>query len=214
MRIEKINENKIKILIDPTEAKAWKISCQTISENTPEVQEMFSRVIRFAEQKIDFSLEGAKLFVETIRELDQETDGVGVLLTRVFNQEELDLAVRQCGYQGRLKRSTIRRRVQTGGTMMLYRFYEFDDLCEAVSRLGGRFTRTSTLYKEKNTFYLHLADENPQVLREAEPILSEFGKQVENGRYMLGYLNEYGQVMIRDRAQEVLMEYFCVGSLV
>ena len=49
MRVEKINENKIKVLIGSSEAKELNITEKMIAHNTPEVQRMFRRAIAIAE---------------------------------------------------------------------------------------------------------------------------------------------------------------------
>ena len=66
MKVERVNENKIKVLIDSDEARELNITPAKISENAPEVQKMFWRAIHMAEENGEFSLDGAKLFVETI----------------------------------------------------------------------------------------------------------------------------------------------------
>ena len=66
MRVEKINENKIKVLIGSSEAKELNITEKMIAYNTPEVQRMFRRAIAIAEESANFYIDGAKLFVETI----------------------------------------------------------------------------------------------------------------------------------------------------
>ena len=54
MKIEKINSNKIKVMIDDDEAKAWNVSIKSISQNTPQVQDMFWKAIRKAERDMEF----------------------------------------------------------------------------------------------------------------------------------------------------------------
>ena len=65
MRVEKINENKIKVLIGSSEAKELNITEKMIAYNTPEVQRMFRRAIAIAEESANFYIDGAKLFVDT-----------------------------------------------------------------------------------------------------------------------------------------------------
>ena len=62
MKIEKINSNKIKVMIDDDEAKAWNVNIKSISQNTPQVQDMFWKAIRKAEREMEFFVDGAKLF--------------------------------------------------------------------------------------------------------------------------------------------------------
>ena len=132
MRIEKISKDKIKIMIDGNEAKAWNISFKNISENTPEVQKMFWTALRLAEKNVDFSVQGAKLFVEAVKD-ESEEDGFGMLVTRVCSEEELKTAISNCGYQGRLKRTELKAQPSR---QAIYRFRDFDAVCYAAEQMA------------------------------------------------------------------------------
>ena len=134
MRIEKINDNKIKIMIDAAEAKAWNISFKNISENTPQVQKMFWAAMRLAEENVDFSVDGAKLFVEAV-EADGDEDGFGMLITKVCSEDELKNAVENCSYQGRVKQTQMKRKQSVRAQRYIYRFRDFETVCAAVEEL-------------------------------------------------------------------------------
>ncbi len=208
MKIEKINENKIKVLIDEKEAEKWNVSFENISQNTPEVQEMFWAAIRLAEECVDFSVEGAKLFVEAVR--DTEPDGFGMLITRVVSEKELQDAIAQCSYQGRLKKTQLKRKVSDTRKRVIYRFSEFESVCNAVGEIGDRYQGMSSLYKYQSAFYLYLLPDAPETLPDLEMVLTEFGEKVESCLYMQGRLHEYGEAMISCGAVEVMKEYFAV----
>lgn len=207
MKIERINENKIKVLIDGAEAKEWNLTPTKISHNTPEAQKMFRCAIDMAKESIDFSIEGAKLFVETIPFL---TDGIGMLITRVCNDKELNEAINNCSYKGKIRRSELKRAgVRTGKIRKyIYRFDSFDSVCAAAGELSGRFTGYSMLYKMDEMFYLYLLPSEAPSLCESDIILSEFSERMPNGQYVHGRLNEYGTLMIERDAINVLNEYF------
>ena len=135
MKIEKINDNKIKVLIDDREAREWNISFKNISENTPEVQEMFWTAIRLAEKNVDFSVEGAKLFVEAVP--GSEEDGFGMLITRVCSDAELNEAISNCSYKGKLKQTEMKFNRKKSGRKYTYRFQDFENVC--VSLASGLF---------------------------------------------------------------------------
>lgn len=208
MKIERINENKIKVLIDAAEAERWNVTLKSINENTPEMQEMFWTAIRMAEESVRFSVAGAKLFVEAVR--DAETNGFGMLITRVMSEADLDQAIEQCSYRGKIKKTRIRRQMAEQGRQLLYRFAEFDNVCAAVSEIGKQFCGASALYKYQSSFYLYLLPEEEVNLKELEWILGEFGEVVLQSRYMHGCLHEYGERMIPCDAVDVLSEYFAV----
>lgn len=208
MKVERVDENKIKVLIDNDEAREMNITPKMISENTPEVQKMFWQAIHMAEENGEFSIDGAKLFVETIPSYE---DGIGMLITRVCSEEELSRAIDNCSYKGKIRRS---RMSMTDGTprrrrKYIYRFRDFEAVCSAVERLRGRYAGRSTLYKMDGMFYLYLVPEDALSAYDADLILPEFSHKVPHGQYVHGKLNEYGEVMIEENSLEVLLEYFC-----
>lgn len=209
MRIEKINDNKIKVIVDSDEAKAWNISFKNISENTPEVQEMFWTAIRLAEKNVDFSIDGAKLFVEAIKDEDSE-GGFGMLITRVASQDELDAAIANCTYRGRLKRTQLRAEKTLDSGKVIYKFRDFESVCAVAEEVSSLYRGESVLYKCDGAFYLYLVPEQDCQFADVEAMLLEFGSRVQSCQYMHGRLNEYGEKMIAEGAVGVLEKYFCL----
>lgn len=205
MKVERVDENKIKVVIDSEEAKEMNITPKMISENTPEVQKMFWQAIHMAEEEEAFLVEGAKLFVETIPSCE---DGIGMFITRVCSESELDEAVENCGYKGKLKRNTISETERPRKRKFIFRFSDFDAVCDGAQMLARRYFGNSTLYKMEGKFYLYLVPEDALSAYEADIILSEFGDKMPHGQYTHGRLNEYGKIMIENNSLEVLTEYF------
>lgn len=209
MRIEKINDNKIKVMIDSEEAKAWNVSFKNISENTPQVQEMFWTAIRLAEKNVDFSVNGAKLFVEAVK-AEEEDGGFGMLITRVCSEDELKDAISNCSYRGRLKRTELKREQTAKSRKHIYRFRDFETVCAAVEEISELYAGESVLYKCDGVFYLYLIPAEGCLFYDAEALLLEFGSKVHSEQYTHGRLNEYGEKMIAKDAVEVMQEYFCL----
>lgn len=210
MKIEKISENKIKVLIDGKEAQEWNISFKSISENTPAVQEMFWTAIRMAEENTGFSVDGAKLFVEALQCCDGDDKGFGMLITRVCSDAELNTAISSCGYKGRIKQARLPYCSKTHEKKYIYCFNDFDTLCSAAGEVFDIYTGKGTLYKHGGKFYLCLTPKNAAIFADIEMTILEFGTKVKNGQYMLGRLNEYGNVMIKENAVDIIAKYFCL----
>ncbi len=210
MKIEKISENKIKIIVDTAEAKAWNVSFRNIAENTPAIQELFWTAIRLAEENVNFSVDGAKLFVEAVDSDGTDDFGFGMMITRVQNEDELNTAIRNCSYKGRLRRSELKRTYPE--SVYIYRFSEFENVCAAVDAIARDYLGKSMLYKRNDCFFLYLSPTDPEYIEDRQSVLLEFGVRMKNGRNMLGALNEHGECMISENAVAVLKEYFCVKS--
>lgn len=209
MRIEKISEDKIKVLIDESEAREWNITFKNISENTPEVQKMFWTAIRMAEENVDFYVDGAKLFVEAVRDCELNGNGFGMVITRVRSEEELNEAVDNCSYKGRLRRAKLDGRHRIAPKKYIFRFNDFDDVCAAVGEVYSLCGGESALYKCDDKYYLLVSPRNTALFADAQRALAEFGHKTDNSIYMHGYLNEYGELMIPENAIDVLAKYFC-----
>ncbi len=207
MKIERVDENKIKVLLDHAEAKEWNITTKSIYENTPEVQKMFWHAIRMAKENMNFSIDGAKLFVETIPSYES---GLGMLITKACTDEEFSKAVENCSYKGKLKRTELKADAQRREKRRkcIFCFESFDSVCSAVGELFGRYIGSSSLYKMNERFYLCLVPSEPISLCEAEILLPEFASRLSNSQYVHGRLGEYGALMIEDNAIEILNEYF------
>ena len=207
MRIERVDENKIKVLLDDTEAKEWNITMKNISENTPEVQKMFWHAMRMARENMDFSIDGAKLFVEAIPSCDS---GIGMFITKVFSDSDLREAVNRCSYKGKIRKNELKPDIEQAvkRRKCVYRFDSFDSVCGAAKVLYGKYIGISSLYKMNEEFYLCMIPEEPISLCEAEIMLPEFAHRLSHGPYVHGKLNEYGTMMIENNAINILNEYF------
>lgn len=208
MKIERVNENKIKVLIDDIEAREWNITAGKISENTPEVQNMFRYAIQMAKESVDFSIDGAKLFVETIPSCES---GVGLFITKVCSESELEQAVNNCAYKGRLRRSELKpvKNAVLKRRKHIYAFDSFDSVCAASGELCKSYNGASILYKMNEKFYLYLVPSDAISLCEAESLLAEFAEKISHGQYVHGRLLEYGTEMIKEDVINVMARYFC-----
>ncbi len=208
MKIERINENKIKVMIDNEEAKEWNITLSNISKNTPEVQKMFWRAIGMAKESVDFTVDGARLFVETMPALES---GIGMMITKVSNDSDLKAAVENCGYKGKIQSSELKPQNGNRPSVLrrIYKFDDFEDVCSAARELKNIFTGKSSLFKMEDAYYLYMVTGDPLSVCEAEIVLSEFASKVANSQYIHGRLSEYGSMMIENDTIEVVNQYFC-----
>lgn len=211
MRIEKVSENKIKILIDGQEAEKMNLSFRSISDNTAEAQYLLRVAIKMAEENVNFSVGNSKLFVEAVKE--EAWDGFGMMITKVSDEKELNDVISKCGYRGTIKRSKLEIHQVASEEKYIFCFSDFENACVAADEIVGDYHGESSLYKYQSKFYLCLSVEEKEEFLKMEPMLIEFGEKVENSRYMLGRLNEYGERMIAQNALEVMQEYFPVYEI-
>lgn len=207
MRIEKINENKIKVLMDTDEAREWNVDIKNISSNTPEIQDMFRTAIKMAERDAEFYVDGAKLFVEAI---PGKIDGFGMLITKVFSDSDLNRAIDNCSYRGKIKKTKLSagQIAQSIIGKRIFKFNDFENVCHAADAVSKEFSGISTLYKLGGEYYMLLIPSDRLMMLDIEKVMLEFSDRQEKTLISHGRLNELAEIMIKNDAVEVLSKYF------
>jgi adapter protein MecA 1/2 len=93
-----------------------------------------------------------------------------------------------------------------GQSLLLHEFDDFEDVILLAKRLNGSpvsFGKNS-LYVFKKKYYVK-ADTDPAFYDDAEAVFSEYGAA---SGLSGAYLEEYGDLMIKDEAMDQLQKYF------
>lgn len=70
MRIEKLNEDKIRIILDVTDLKEKDIDYQAFMSNPIDTQKLFLDMLEEAEEQIGFDTKDYKITIEAIATID------------------------------------------------------------------------------------------------------------------------------------------------
>ena len=205
MRIEKISENKIKVLINRDDIKIWNVDLKNFTDNTPEAQDLFWFALKQAEQDVDFNIGLAQLMVETMPTVN---DGFAMIISKLETEADVAEALLRSGK--RIKRAEFKlgRRDVAVSLMRIFRFRDFDVLCDAVAEIKELYLGGSRLFKYKDEFYLELKPRDAFGLFEMENIISEFATKEKKPAILQGILNEHAELMIADEAISVICENF------
>lgn len=205
MRIERVDENKIKIEIDAGDIRAWNVDIKNFTENTPEAQDMFWYALKQAERDVDFRVGKSQLMVETLPAAD---NGFTMLVSKIKNEEEIAEALMKTGKRIKQTEFRIQRRRKASTLLRIFRFEDFESLCDGVREIYELYIGESRLLKYQGSFYLELKPRDTFGLFELENVLSEFSDKVTNPQVLQGVLNEHGLVMMKDSAVMVLADNF------
>lgn len=208
MKIEKISENKIKVTLTISDLKDRNIDFGSLSYNSPQAQELFWDMMHQAEIEYGFSASNAQLFIEAT---PGTSDNLVITVTRVDEDEDFESIHKFI--RNKFKKSELKVRKKgkrVASEVLIYSFFEFDDLCSAADVISALYFGDSTLYKYDDMFYLVLtstsiASTNPEYF---DSVMSEYGKKVQNTSFTEGFLNEYGSKMIEYDALPVIKNYF------
>lgn len=210
MKIEKINENKIKVTISLNDLEERNIDLNSLNYNSPAAQELFWDMMEQAEVQYGFNASDSQLCIEAIPDSDE-----GFIVTITKLDEDGDFESIQKYIKNKYKNTDIRVKKKTRkiySTLMIYSFSSFEDLCMLSEKIYPIFNGDSSLYKYKETYYLVLTRSNLNSIstKTFEMMVSEFGKKVTNTVFYDGFLNEHGTKIVEYNALEVINSYFCV----
>lgn len=208
MKIEKINDNKIKVTISFNDLEERNIDLTSLNYNSPETQELFWDMMEQAEIELGFTASDSQLCIEAVPDSDE---GFVILITKM--DEECEFESIHKYIKNRFKKTDLRVKKKTKkvcSTIVIYAFDDFEDLCLLSKRLFNIYTGESTLYKLKNTYYLLLTKNSWSIdnLKTFDLILNEYGQKIKNTNFFEGYLNEYAITVIDCSAIESIVNYF------
>lgn len=207
MKIEKITENKIRIIIKKEDFKDKSIDLKHFILNTTESQSLFLEILDRAEKEINFDTDGHKLLIETYF---QGNDTCIFTITKYIEANN---------NKNKTKRYlTVKRKSQVfNSTSLIYEFENFEDFCNFCNfiyknhniELQGLF-KTSLLYSYNNYYYLVIDGINlsHKSLFPFYSSLLEFSSLLRYNKNFKFKLKEHGKIFIRNNAINTGIKYF------
>ena len=195
MKIEKITENKIRIILSLSDLEEEHIDLHSFMSNSAESQALFCSLLSKAEKEVGFHTKDYKLMIEAIA----IPEGNFILtITRLPEKE-------QSKRQVKIKRKTST--VNEG--LVIYSFNSFDDYCEFCKYLSLHLKSENylklkkvslCLYNSKYYLCIHINKSNLPIVKAINCEISEFGNSVNNPDLFERKLLEYGKVIFKTNA--------------
>ncbi|MCX7842894.1 MAG: adaptor protein MecA [Clostridia bacterium] len=208
MRIEKINENKIKVTISLNDLEERNIDLGSLNYNSPAAQELFWDMMEQAELQFGFNTTDSQLCIEAVPD---SNEGFVVTITKLDDDGDFESIHKYI--KNRFRKSELRAKRKNRkicATVVIYCFESFEDMCSACKKLNLIYEGESTLYRYKDAYYLMITrnsftDNNSKMF---EAILNEYGRKISNTSFYEGYLNEHGTRISEYNALEVINRFF------
>lgn len=201
MKIEKITENKIRIILHTEELSNNNINLTDFINNNITSQKFFLEILNKAEKELGFKTNDCKLLIEAFSSLDE----VLVFTITKFVHENK---------KNKVKLKKKNKFFNSGN--IVYKFDSFEEFCKLCTFLNktsisiNNIAKNIALYFYNNTYYLifikiNLTNEN---LKKILSIISEFSSIVKNPKHFDSKLIEYGKPIIKLNAFKTGIKYF------
>lgn len=227
MRIEKINSNQIKCVLDKEELLSRHINVSELAYGSDKAQELFKDMMQKASYEFGFESGNAPLMIEAV---PLSSEGIMLIITKVDNPDELDdkytgLSIpsartfkkkeEEIAHDSHLDEVMNDDFVEEPvveaekiSAFFVYGFRTLDDVTDAVKNITNYPFNHSRVYKtgEKNKYLLSVQAEaivkaDCKVVR---GLLSEYGEAIHCRKSKLNYFDEHYDIVIKEQAIDKL----------
>ncbi len=185
MKIEKVENQKIKVTLSESDLMYYNLNPKEITRNSPELHRFLFQIMENVKKQTGFNPYCGQVAVEAV----SSEKGITLLISRIspaVNKDKLK----------KIKVSTSKRVMIKNR----YLFESFDNLCGALCALDEGILEKCTLYSYNDGWYFILGnctgfDRQHCILSEyctnfggivcTEPFLSEHGKLIASGKSLL-----------------------------
>lgn len=197
MKIEKLNENKIKVTFNIDDLAEKNIDLYSFMHNTPETQDLFWDILNEAEKECGFNVDNSMIYVEA------STSGGGNFSLIVTKTNERPSVLSSVNSTYNKKTFKLKRKnVSINTTQNIYKFETFDDVCEYAQIAGLKKTDNNILYTLANKYYLKL-------FKIPSSNILEYAAICKSPEILEARITEYGKTIIEKNALQTISKYFC-----
>lgn len=198
MKIEKLTENKIRIIINLDELSEKNINLHTLSQNSSKAHSLFKKILIEAEKQVGFKVHDCRLLIEAF----STSEGLVVFtLTKYKNETNT---------QKSAKNPTCKRKnPKKLHKDAIYKFSNFEEFCNfctycqksKLSDLKG-LAKNISLYEYNNTYFLVITNINQEFEKSKLffTSIAEFSNLVSNSCLFKSKLEEHGKVIFKANA--------------
>ena len=191
MKIEKLNENKIRVTFNNLDLKKNNMDVHSFMSNSIESQSLFLNILDEAEREVGFITDNYKLSIEAIA----LSNGTFIITVTRVEKESL----KSTRVQAR------RKNISETANQLVYKFCNFDDFCNfqnflsiSAPSLVDKFSESNLLYKYNDVFFLILENLECDYTSAISSIISEFAIEIENSDLIIRKIEEYGLLVSSD----------------
>lgn len=229
MRIEKINSNQIKCVLDKEELLKRHINVSELAYGSDKAQELFKDMMQQASFEFGFESDSAPLMIEAV---PLSSDGIMLIITKVDNPDDLDdkytgLSMPSARTFKKKQDDDIAEELDieddhfqddavtldeedtsvvdnTISAFFVYAFNSLDDVSDAARLLTFFETTHDRIYKTDDTGRYILSIQTDAVTKADCKVirgtLSEYGEVIQCRKSKLNYFDEHYDIIVKEDA--------------
>ena len=207
MKIEKLTDNKVRIIINIDELHEKNIDFNSLSTDTVKAQKLFKNILKQAEEEVGFDSSNSKILIEAFF----SSEGFFIITFTKINSDSKSISTKPLKLK--IRRKSINKILATA----IYKFDNFEEFCNFCTYLNKTvlkdlkgFAKTLSLYEYKSNFYLVCNKVNPKFpnIGLFYNSISEFAKLISSSLTFENVLLEFGKPVFKTNAIKNCIKYF------
>ena len=211
MKIEKLTENKIRIIINSSDLETKSLNIHLLMTRALDRQEFFSEMLERAKDEVGFDADGCKLLIETL----STSEDILVVTVTKYALENMEASF---DIPKKKLKLTPKRKLPTPPSKhAIYRFNSFEEFCNFCQSIDNnsqfeikKFSKNISLHLYNNTYYLLLKGINLDydLVNYFSSLASEFSTHLTYSPIFENKLVEYGKPIMKRNAIITGIKYF------
>lgn len=206
MKIEKLTENKIRVLINSSDFDIENVDITDFLSQTLEDNFLLSDILKKANDEIGFNTDGCKLLIESF--LSSENVLIFTITKYSPKPQKRKLSVKK-------------KECKFFGPTAVFKFDDFEDFCLLCETIDSnvllnlkKIAKYISLFYYNNTYYLVFKniDIHNKLLNHLYFLIIEFATPLSNASNFESKLLEHGKVTIKNNAILTGIKYFVSNS--
>ncbi len=218
MKIEKLNENKIRITLNMDDLRERDIDFHSFMSNSIESQSIFLDILDTAEKEVGFRTNDCRIMIEA---LALKNSSFVLTITKFEHNDDTPSTNLHDEIKAPQKKKSLhikRKSPEFASSKTIYSFDSFDSFCDFCTFLQksrfknqlSTFAFASDLYEYNSNYYLIFTeiDLNSEVIKFICPTITEFAHFVDNSELFEKKITEYGKPIIKETALTTAIAHF------
>lgn len=204
MKIEKLTDNKIRIILNTDDLLEKNIDVKSLINNTDIAQDLFKQILKCAEKEVGFVVADSKLLIEAF----VSSEGFFVITFTKFKSDIKNTGNKKSKLK--VKRKTLYPSCKNVA-FMFNNFEEFCNFCTYLSNINftTKLAKKIILYEYNSRYYLVLSNITDTIdISPFYTAISEFAKIVSDSTNFECKLLERGKIIFKNNAIENGIKYF------
>lgn len=209
MKIEKLTENKIRIIINLDELSKKNIDINSLAVNNEKAHKLFQSILKEAEKQVGFKVKDCRLLVEIY-----STQEGHIIFTLTKYKNELNVSHSEKSTKNlKFKRKSLDNNYKN----TIYKFDTFEEFCLFCTYCNNtklnnldNFAKSISLFEFKSSYYLVFTNINInyKYLNLFYTSICEFSNLVSTSIIFRSRLSERGKAIFKTNAIKKGIEYF------